>query len=128
MAPTGNARPVLHRIARGGAGAVIGVVGLWVASWYVPGLATSPAVVHSVEDAFNSIYTRCATESGGVRRCEVASAEDSGTYQYDVAVAGRCWTASRVSAPPAHTGGPATSMTRCVRLADNLRLLDRLGG
>jgi hypothetical protein len=113
------------RLLRSLAAAVAALVVLVVAARFLPGVVTRPALVTSVDRTYDSVFTGCTAEREGLRTCAVTGSQGSASDHVDVTLRGRCWTAERVfiggSQPPAPERGAG-----CIRLADNLRLLDRL--
>ena len=114
-----------RRVLRGVSVAVAALAVAIVAAPFLPGVATGPALVTSVDRAYNSMFTGCTAEVAGRRTCAVTGSEGSASDHVDVRMRGRCWTAELVyvggSQPPAPEQGEG-----CIRLSDNLRLLDRL--
>ncbi|HVF19902.1 MAG TPA: hypothetical protein VNA14_06640 [Mycobacteriales bacterium] len=126
-APETRKRLWRRRVLRGLGAGVAALFLVIVTQGFLPGVATGPALVTSVQRVYNSTFTGCTAEVEGLRTCAVTGSEGSGSDHVDVRLRGRCWTAERVfiggSQPPAAERGEG-----CIRLADNLRLFERVMG
>jgi hypothetical protein len=95
---------------------------------FVPAIGTvsAQALHHSVSGVVGGSYAAgprsCHAPHGTTHRCDVLAASGSYPTRYTVRLDGRCWTARRSATDhslPARAHG-------CVKLRDQLRLLDRV--
>ena len=101
------------------------LVAVIIASRFLPGAVTGPALVTSVGRTYSSTFTGCTGEVNGLRTCAVTGSAGSASDHVDVTLRGRCWAAKRVYSGRSQPSAPERA-EGCILLADNLRLFDRL--